>query len=129
MIPWIGIKSKTKIIFETHVSISFKIIRNNGLFNILRFQVILFLKKITIKRFDQFILLTNERLKECNVKKDKVISNPVSFFSSGQYNLENKKAIAVCRHSYEKGIDQLLEVWRRIIEKYPEWILDIYGKW
>lgn len=58
-----------------------------------------------------------------------VIQNPVTL---PQYQktpeLTNKKAIAVGRFEHEKGFDYLIEVWKKVYEKHPEWTLDIFGE-
>ncbi|PXY39085.1 glycosyltransferase family 4 protein [Flavobacterium cheongpyeongense] len=127
-IPWL-IKSKTPLVFETHVSVNLKKIQKKGFLNKIRSEIILFLKRITSRKFDKFIVLTERAAKEWKINNSKVIPNPVSFISENQARLQNKKAIAVCRHSYEKGLDRLLLIWKEILKKYPDWILDVYGQW
>lgn len=127
-IPWI-ITTKIPIIFETHVSVYLKKILNKGLLSTVKFRIISFLKKRTSKKFDKFIVLTEEAGKEWSNIIYKVIPNPNSFPFSNLATLENKKAIAVCRHSYEKGLDRLLLIWKKVTENHPDWCLDIYGEW
>ena len=127
-IPWF-IKTKTPILFETHVSISLKKILNNGLLNPIRAKIVLFFKKIAAEKFDKFIFETEAGSKEWNTENSVVIPNPISFNVQNIAKLENKTAIAICRHSYEKGIDRLLVIWKKIQENHPDWNLDIYGQW
>lgn len=127
-IPWL-VNTKTPILFETHVSISLKKILNNGLLSTIRIKIVQFFKKITARKFDRFIFETEAGSKEWNLDNSIVIPNPISFVSQNLASLENKKAIAVCRHSYEKGIDRLLLIWKRVLENHPDWSLDIYGQW
>jgi len=127
-IPWF-VKNKTPMIFETHVSIHLKKIIKKGIFSEIRFEIVQFFKKITAKKFDKFILETEEGSKEWNISNSKVIPNPFSFSLKKLAGLENKKAIAVCRHSYEKGIDRLLIIWKTLVDNHPDWSLDIYGQW
>lgn len=127
-LPWF-INTKIPILFETHVSISLKKILNNGLLSTIRSKIVQFFKKITARKFDKFIFETEAGSKEWNLENSKVIPNPISFVSQNLASLENKKAIAVCRHSYEKGIDRLLMIWKKVLENHPDWILDIYGQW
>ncbi|MCI9845894.1 glycosyltransferase family 4 protein [Flavobacterium pectinovorum] len=86
------------------------------------------IKEIGIKRYTKVIFLSNESALEWNYKKPIIISNPISFLTNDFSNLSSKKAIVVARHSYEKGLDRMLNIWKRIIEKYPDWNLEIYGK-
>ena len=58
-----------------------------------------------------------------------VIPNPLWFKSdSTAAKLKNKTAIAVGRFSYQKGYDILLEIWKMVVDKHPEWRLNIYGE-
>jgi len=41
---------------------------------------------------------------------------------------EGKRVIAVGRLSWEKGYDRLIEIWKIVELKYPDWFLDIYGE-
>lgn len=128
LLPWI-VQTKIPIIFETHVSVSLKKNRSKEFLNRIRFKIVYFLKKITLKKIDRFIVLSDSSKKEWNVENSIVIPNPISFVSQKKAPLENKKAISVCRHSYEKGIDRLLFIWKKVTEKHPDWILEIYGQW
>lgn len=41
---------------------------------------------------------------------------------------ENKQVIAVGRYSFQKGFDLLIQSWKTVSEKHPDWILNIYGQ-
>ena len=56
-----------------------------------------------------------------------VIPNPISFLPSESSSLRSKKAIAVGRLAYEKGFDLLIEAWKDVASKHPDWELYIYG--
>lgn len=127
-IPWM-VKIKKPIVFETHISAYLKKIINKGFLNAIRFVIVRFFKKITFKKMDKFIVLTQEAANEWDINNCKIIPNPRSFSLLRKSNLENKKVIAICRHSYEKGLDRLLLIWEKIVEKHPDWSLDIYGEW
>ena len=128
LIPWF-IKTKAPIIFETHVSIYLKKVIKKGFLSSIRFSLVHFLKTITAKKFDKFVVLTAEACKQWNSNNCVIIPNPVSFNSVSHAKLQNKKAIAICRHSYEKGLDRLLMIWKKVSEKHPNWTLDIIGEW
>src|SRR5690606_11772495 len=78
--------------------------------------------------FDRFVVLTNGNQKEWNQPNVIVIPNPTGFQSEQTAKLENKKMIAVGSHSYNKGYDLLIRVWKMIQNKNPDWELNIYGK-
>lgn len=80
------------------------------------------------KKYDKFVVLTNDNLNEWNLNNLAVISNPLSFNPSNTSNLKNKKALVVGRHAFQKGYDRLLEIWKIVTKNHPNWELDIYGK-
>jgi glycosyltransferase, group 1 family len=41
--------------------------------------------------------------------------------------VKKKSVIAVGRLSFEKGFDYLIDVWKIINQRFPDWILDMYG--
>lgn len=127
-IPWF-VKTKIPIIFETHFSIFFKKERYNSLYRKLRTKLIFFWRKRTINKFKYSVFETLEGSKEWGVNNSKVIPNPLSFSANNKAALVNKRAMAVCMNTYVKGLDRLLLVWSRIIEKHSDWVLDIYGQW
>jgi glycosyltransferase involved in cell wall biosynthesis len=122
------LKTKAPIIYERHVS---KEIEMNEKFNLL--------KKISIKikwmlmnclapYFSSFIVLTNGNVNEWkHLKNLKVIPNPLSFCSEQSSSLRSKKVIAVGKQGYQKGYDRLLPAWKKVVEKHPDWHLEIYG--
>jgi glycosyltransferase involved in cell wall biosynthesis len=81
------------------------------------------------KKFDKFVLLTNDNRQEWQLNNLVVISNPLSFYPDRSSKLNQPKVIAVGKHSYQKGYDLLLQSWKIIQEKHPDWELDIYGKY
>lgn len=127
-IPWL-INTKIPILFETHVSKFLKKKENQSKIDKFKQKLIHSFKQITLNKFDKVIFETQNGSEEWSLKNSKVIPNPISFTSQKASNLQSKKAIAATRHSYEKGLDRLLLVWKKVIAKYPDWTLDIYGQW
>jgi glycosyltransferase involved in cell wall biosynthesis len=127
LIPFL-VKTKVPLIFEAHGS----------KYNESQFYEVNFFSKLThklkylyrdfcVKKFDFFVTLSKESLAEWSRKDGIIIPNPLRTESVSISNLKGKKVIAVSRHSYEKGLDRLLEIWVKIIQKYPDWILNVYG--
>ena len=120
--------SRIPIVYERHVS---KEIEMNEAFS--------FLKKIIVKvkwrlmeqmaaQFAAFVVLTNGNLNEWPSLKNKiVIPNPLSFYPKEASTLTNKKVIVVGKQGYQKGYDRLLNAWKLVHEKQPNWQLEIYG--
>ncbi len=127
-IPWF-IKTAIPMVFETHFSASFEKVKNKSFYTKFRSHLVHFFKNKTIKKFTCLVSITDEGSKEWNAKNNVVIPNPVSFNVEQKANLVNKKAMAVCMNPHIKGLDRLLLVWSRVIEKHADWILDIYGQW
>ncbi len=127
-IPWFSI-NKIPIIFEVHGSIfnSENEIKSNLINNIKQYLEIVF-KKIASRKFKKIILLSHESDKEWNIENSIIIPNPIWFETDKTSGLNTKKAIAIARHSHEKGIDRLLLIWQKVVLFHPDWILDIYGK-
>ncbi len=91
-------------------------------------------RKIYYKRLSELVVLTEEDYgKYINnfEKKVKIIKiyNPISKnFKFNKYNLKTKKILTAGRLSYIKGYDMLIKAMPKVIEKYPEWRLEIIGE-
>lgn len=126
LIPFI-VKTKRPIVFECHGS---KFIeeedRKFGLVSKLFRKFKYLFKNFCARKFTKFVALSNESLKEWNVKNGIVIPNPSWIETEKKAALKNKKVITVARNSYEKGLDRLLLIWKEIYQKHRDWTLDIY---
>jgi glycosyltransferase involved in cell wall biosynthesis len=128
LIPFI-LSNKIPIIFECHGSkiVEEKIVKKNFISqNKSRLKYAF--KDFCAKKFSKFIALSDESLKEWNLKSALVIPNPTWIESENTSNLKAKKVIVIARNSYEKGLDRLLIIWKKVITKHPDWILEIYGE-
>lgn len=83
-----------------------------------------------INKYDQIVILTNED-KELNWKnnsKVSVISNPVTFDTNIKTApLTNKKIITAGRLVYQKNYKSLINTWKIVDQKHPDWQLEIWG--
>ncbi len=83
-----------------------------------------------INKYDQIVILTNED-KELNWKnnsKVSVISNPVTFDTNIKTApLTNKKIITAGRLVYQKNYKFLINTWKIVDQKHPDWQLEIWG--
>ncbi|MCL1680507.1 glycosyltransferase family 4 protein [Elizabethkingia miricola] len=80
------------------------------------------------QQYDCFVVLTHEDKSYWeNLTNIEVIPNANSFVSSKQADLESKRVIAVGRYDYQKGFDELINIWKGVYEKHPDWSLDIFG--
>ena len=81
-----------------------------------------------LKRLDKFVVLSEEDYQHWPELTNKmVIPNSISFFPDFQSTCDNKLVIAVGRYTWQKGFDMLLQAWRKVYDKHPDWILNIYG--
>lgn len=81
-----------------------------------------------LQKLDKFIVLTEEDKENWHeIPNISVISNPIPSDSSQVSNSTSKEIISVGRYTYQKGQDLLLEAWKLVTEKHPDWHLSIYG--
>lgn len=83
----------------------------------------------TVKNFDRFIVLTEED--KCywgKLDNIQVIPNANSFECKSRSLLLNKQVIAVGRFDYQKGFEDLIEIWSKVSTDFPDWKLNIYGQ-
>ena len=116
------------IIYERHVSKVIELGVKPSFYK----KVITSFKFLTMnylaKKFDRFILLTEDNITEWNLKNSQVIPNPLAFYPNISSVLDNKKVIAVGKQGIQKGYDRLLQSWKIVHNNYPNWQLTIYGK-
>ena len=116
---------KTPVIYERHVSQQVNLGKKQ---NALQTK---FIKKLMLwaaKKFDTFVVLTKGNQEEWYGVKTKVIPNPLPFLPDKTATLENPKAIAVGKQSYQKGYERLIKSWAKIRNKHAGWQVAIFGK-
>jgi glycosyltransferase involved in cell wall biosynthesis len=80
------------------------------------------------KKLKRLVVLTEEeKVSWEGTDNIEVIPNALSFFPETVAACSAKKAIAVGRLVYEKGFDMLIEAWKAVYKKHPDWELHIYG--
>lgn len=127
LLPLLIGKSKP-MIYERHVSknIVFKN-ENPSLLQKLKNKIQFKLMSWGASKYDAFVVLTNGNLKEWNLPNLTVIPNPLSFTPQINSSQKSKSVIAVGKHCFQKGYDLLVEAWRSVNQKHPDWKLEIYG--
>lgn len=82
-----------------------------------------------LSQLSKFVLLTEEeRANWPELSNTIVINNPLPFFPDRTSDCTSKKVIAVGRYSYQKGFDMLIDSWKIVNKKHPDWTLSIYGE-
>jgi glycosyltransferase involved in cell wall biosynthesis len=82
------------------------------------------------KKADAIVALTKNDAKKWNIKFKNVIAIPnvVHLNNTGSYTTcVNHSIIFVGRMAQQKGLNSLIEIWKQIIIKYPDWKLNIFG--
>lgn len=127
-VPFI-LSNQIPIVFECHGSkfVEENFSKENYVSQIKRYLKYTF-KDFSSNKFSKFIALSKESLKEWNVKNGLIIPNPSWIQSEKVSDLKSKKVIVVARNSYEKGLDRLLVIWKKVIVKHSDWTLEIYGE-
>ena len=121
--------TKIPIIYERHVSKQIEIkINNVSVVHKIKSKLKLSFMDYGAGKFHKFVVLTNGNLTEWNLKNLKIIPNPLPFQPNVSSKLTNKKVLVVGKQSYQKGYDSLLEIWKLVHQKYPDWQLEVYGK-
>lgn len=80
-----------------------------------------------VKQYARFVVLTEADAKNWGPMDTlRVIPNPVNFHPEKPAALDSKTVIAVGRYTHQKGLERLIEAWKRIPEK-AGWTLRLVG--
>ncbi|PKP27328.1 MAG: glycosyltransferase family 4 protein [Bacteroidetes bacterium HGW-Bacteroidetes-22] len=81
-----------------------------------------------ISRLKKFVVLTHvEAGFWPELNNIEVIPDPLTIFPDTVSLRTTKQVVAVGRYTYEKGFDMLIDCWKIVSEKHPDWILKVYG--
>ena len=126
------IKDGSKKIGEAHTTKHF--IRN---FHLLEQRNVIFkyLTKIfrwhmdrQVNRLDALVVLTSQDEHDWGDKIPiYVIPNSFPFYPDKPSLCENKQAIIVGRYNSAKGYNYLIDAWKIVYQKHPDWIINIFG--
>lgn len=80
------------------------------------------------KKLSALVLLTPEDAKDWGVEtKNHIIPNFIKSIPEETANLRNKNVIMVGRYNDAKGYEYLVDVWKDVHQRHPDWMLNIYG--
>jgi glycosyltransferase involved in cell wall biosynthesis len=79
-------------------------------------------------KYDQLIVLNPDEQFFFKSKNSIVIPNPIPDSLQPQAPLINKQVLAAGRIAPVKGFEKLIESWKLVTQKNPEWQLHIYGE-
>lgn len=81
-----------------------------------------------LKRLDKFVVLSYEdKAKWHELDNVTVIYNPIDIIPDETSDCNSRKVIAVGRIVRQKGFDMLLDSWKIVSARHPDWTLTIYG--
>ena len=84
----------------------------------------------SLRKLDYFVVLTEkDKTKWTELDSEKVVAipNPLYFYADMPEPCQEKRVVAVGRFCYQKGFDMLIDCWKIIVERHPDWRLNIYG--
>lgn len=127
-----GLNNRCIVIGESHIAKEF--VRNfhlmekrGGVYKLLAHY---WRKKVerSVAKLDALVLLTQHDADSwAGVAKTIVIPNSLPFYPDTASNCDTKQAIFVGRFNEQKGLEYLIETWRLVHCRHPEWSLHIYG--
>ena len=122
------LKNTIPVVLEIHGS-KYEIIQNDfSRWTLLRRKIQLVLKSYLIKKFDKVVFLNRNSAREWGFESPIVIPNAIRLIEKQQRDKDLQVVVAIGRHSYEKGLDRLLPIWKEVHTTFPEWVLKVYGQ-
>jgi len=81
-----------------------------------------------LKRLDKFVVLSYEDMEKwVELNNVAVIYNPIANIPTAISDCSSKKVVAAGRFVRQKGFDMLIDTWKIVSQKHPDWTLTIYG--
>jgi glycosyltransferase involved in cell wall biosynthesis len=81
-----------------------------------------------VEKYDSFVVLTYEDKKNWKASENiKVIYNALPSKAVKVSTLSNKNIISIGRYSYQKNFELLIDIWKQLSVKHPDWNLTIIG--
>lgn len=119
------VTTKTPLIYERHCS---KHIKGDNFSQNLKIWISQLLLKYHIHKYRKFVVLNDDEIRDWECSNVRSILNPLWMeIPINGSTLDNKIVVAVGNHTYKKGYDTLLKIWKKLIRDYPDWRLKIYG--
>lgn len=129
-LPSIRLSTKPIFIREIHSFKYYRISSANNWFSKLLAIIGDFVDyKLQINHYDKIVVLSGED-KANNWNNDpriSVIPNPLTTLTGKRCSYKRKTVIAAGRLSYPKNFASLIRIWKSIYNRYPDWILEIWG--
>lgn len=126
-----AINCKAKIIIESHIPRTFIESTTENNHSRINFYKRLYDMKYfhsIEKKADVIVTLTEGDYQQwTKAKRIEIIPNFSNIHVHHLYDYSKKRVITIGRLSKEKGFDRLLDIWKLVNDKHPDWQLDIFG--
>lgn len=81
-----------------------------------------------VKKLDALVLLTQHDAESwAGLTKTVVIPNSLPFYPQQGSNCQNKQVIFVGRYNEQKGLEYLIDTWKKVHFCHDDWTLHMYG--
>lgn len=81
-----------------------------------------------VEKLDALVVLTKEHQTDWGNKLPiYVIPNMLPFYPDKVSTCENKQAIMVGRYNGAKGYNYMIDAWKIVHQKHPDWIINVFG--
>ena len=81
-----------------------------------------------VRHLDALVVLTEQQMSHWPAEVPKyAIPNALPFYPDVVSTCENKRAIIVGRYTEAKGYDYMIEAWRIVHEKHPDWTIHTFA--
>lgn len=127
LLPFI-IKRKLPLVYERHITKYKKEKPDKHRFiSLFKDNIKSVFMDFCAKYYHKFIAVTTDGAQEWKGRNVEVIPNPLWLITDESADLQSKRFVSIGRHDYQKGYDRLFAIWKQVVEKHPDWQLDIYG--
>lgn len=116
-------------IVELHFSYEGLLMLNKQLYggNVAKAWINNILRRTIYPLYDRCVVLSNDDVKAWGFKNIHLIPNFSNVCISQRSPLTAKKVISVGRYEDQKDFPALIDAWRIVADRHPDWVLDIYG--
>ena len=104
--------------------------QNPGLFGKMKAKLRTWRQIYYARNYDKIVVISNEDLRRWKRYTDKVVLvyNPVTIKPFATSDISSRCVISVGRLCYQKGYDHLIDAWKIVAAKHPDWHLNIFGE-
>ncbi|MBO6169284.1 MAG: glycosyltransferase family 4 protein [Bacteroidales bacterium] len=130
-LPYLKKRVGGSYIREIHFTKSYRRLAACGLFEKLSASVGDILDyQVCIRHYDKVVVLTEEdRVVNWHSKRNvEVIANPIEQVHDKESLLENETVITAGRLVLQKNFSSLIDIWKKVNVKHPDWKLEIWGE-